>query len=632
MTQKHAFQAEVQELLELMIHSIYSNKDIFLRELISNASDALDRRRFEAIQRPELASSAPGKILLQPKPEARSLTLWDNGIGMSEAELIENLGTIAKSGTGNFIKQLKEAQKTEAPDLIGQFGVGFYSAFMVADEITVLSRRAGEEKATLWRSHGGAGYEIEPAERDEAGTTITLKLKTPDEDDSLKDYTDSWVLKDIVKRYSDFVAYPIELESFKKGEGEAATLELQTERLNSMKAIWARPKEEVTEAEYHEFYKHISHDWQAPLEHIVVHLEGSFQAQALLYLPKHAPFDLFHPEMKRGIQLYVKRVFIMDESKELIPAYLRWVKGVVDAEDLSLNVSREVLQQSRQIRAIKKQLVKRVFNALDAILADRREDYEAFFKQFGAALKEGLVNAEPKDKDRILSLILQESSSSEGKLRSLKEVVEAMPEGQEHIYYLSGQSLSAVKNSPHLEAFKKKGIEVLFFVDPIDEIWLSHDLSFEGKHFKSVGQGDVDLNTEKSDEEKEASEAQNKAFSDLLLAIRSALQDEVKEVRLSERLTESAVCLVSDEGDMNPQMAQIMRQLGQEAPQTKRIMELNPDHAVLAKMRDIFEADPKDARIQSYAELLFGQAVLAEGGQIEKPAAFSKLIAELMAR
>ncbi|MEQ8277561.1 MAG: molecular chaperone HtpG [Deltaproteobacteria bacterium] len=630
---RHEFRAEVQQLLDLMIHSLYSNKDVFLRELISNASDALDRLRFESLTNEALRSDRAAEIHLKPDAEARTLTISDNGIGMSRDEVVENLGTIARSGTKEFLSKLKEAKENSeaAPELIGQFGVGFYSSFMVAAEVEVITRRAGEEKATRWASQGDGGYDLEDAERDEPGTTITLKLKDVDEDNHVRDYTEEWVLRDIVKRYSDFVSYPVKVFTWTEKEEGAKVLDEKT--LNSGKAIWAKNKSEVTDEEYNEFYKHISRDWNEPLAHIPVKIEGTFEAQALLYLPERAPFDLFHPEMKRGVQLYVKRVFIMDECKELMPAYLRFVKGVVDAQDLSLNVSREILQKDRQIAAIRKQLVKKTFDKLEEIRGEDREKYDGFWSQFGGALKEGLVNGSDKEQARILELMQVRSTHDVSKWTTLAEYVERMKEGQDAIYYLAGPSLDAVKNSPHLEGFKAKGYEVVFLVDPIDEIWMSRGLEYGDKKFVSAGKGDVDLGTEEEKAEAEkAREEKEREHKDLLSAIRSYLQDDVKEVRLSGRLTASAACLVGDEGDLTPQMEKLMKQLGQEVPKTKRILELNPDHGVLARLQSIYDEDKGSQDLETYAKLLYGQSILAEGGVLEDPAEFSRLVTELMTR
>ena len=627
---RHEFQAEVKQLLDLMVHSLYSNKDIFLRELISNASDALDRLRFASVTEPELLAGRELEIRLDSDRENRTLTIWDNGIGMSRDEVVENIGTIARSGTKAFLRQLGQADTKDRPELIGQFGVGFYSSFMVADRVELVTKKAGEDQATRWSSTGD-GYDVDDGDRHESGTTITLHLKPVDEENHLSDYTDEFVLRSIVKRYSDFVAYPIKMkvwEDAKEGSGKV----LEERVLNSQKAIWARPKDEVTEEEYREFYRHISHDWREPLEKIVVKMEGTFEAQAILFIPSAAPFDLFHPEMKRGIQLYVKRVFIMDECKELIPPYLRFVKGVVDAHDLSLNVSREILQKDRQIRAIRRNLIRKVLDTLKTMKTEESEKYAGFFGQFGAALKEGLVGGETNEVDGILEALLAPSTHDPNTVTSLQDYESRMKEGQDSVYYLTGPSLDAIKNSPHLEAFVERGYEVLLFTDPIDEIWLERGLKYNDKAFTSVGRGEVNLGTdeEKAQAEKEREERQA-TMKDMLGALRVHLQDHVKEVRLSNRLTNSAACLVGEPGDPTPQMEKLMRQLGQEPPTVKRVLELNPTHGLLERLKTLHAEAPEGA-FQEYADLLYGQALLAEGGQLEDPARFARLVAELMTR
>jgi molecular chaperone HtpG len=612
--QRHEFQTEVRELLDLMIHSLYSHKDIFLRELVSNASDAIDKVRFEALSRPELTPQGEPEIRLETDKDARTLAVHDNGIGMSREELVANLGTIARSGTREFLKAVREQKGQVAPDMIGQFGVGFYSSFMVADRITVVTRRAGEATATRWESTGD-GYTMEDAERDTAGTTVTLHLKPKDEEDGLKDYTEPHVVKDVVKRYSDFVSYPIRLGD---------------ETLNSMKAIWARGKDEVTEDEHREFYKHISHDWNDPLEHISVHVEGSLEARALLYIPSKAPFDLHLRDAEhRGLQLYVKRVFIMDDWRELLPAYLRFVRGVVASDDLSLNVSREILQKDRQVQAIKKHLVRRILGALKEMKEQRPEKYGTFWAEFGAVLKEGLLTFE-EGQDKILELVMA-PSTEHAEPTALTEYVARMKEGQDAIYYMTAASRDVAARSPHLEAFRARGWEVLFFVDPVDELWLRLPRALEGKSLVSVAKGDIQLGSE--DEKKRAEEARKEneeSLKDLLTTLRATLQDEIKDVRLSSRLTESPACLVGDAGDLSPQMQELLRRAGQEVPKVKRVLELNPTHPIVTTLRQVHALDAKDPRLALYAELLYGQALLAEGGTLPDPAAFSRRLTELM--
>jgi molecular chaperone HtpG len=612
--ERHEFQAEVRELLDLMIHSLYSHKDIFLRELISNASDALDKIRFEALSRPELAAGELA-ISLEIDAAARTLAVHDNGIGMSRAEVVENLGTIARSGTREFLRAIREAKAAAAPELIGQFGVGFYASFMVADRITVVTRRAGTEEATRWESTGDGSYTLDAAERPAAGTTVTLHLKAQDEEDGLNDYTRAGVLKDIVKRYSDFVTYPIRL---------------QDETLNSMKAIWARDKDAVTEDEHREFYKHVSHDWNDPLEHLSVHMEGSFEARALLYIPSKAPFDL-HDRAggQRGLSLYVKRVFIMDDWRELLPPYLRFVRGVVSSDDLSLNVSREILQKNRQIQAIRKYLVRRLLAAFKEMKEQRADRYRTLWAEFGAVLKEGLLGLE-EEPDRLLELVLAASTDGPA-LTSLGEYVGRMKSGQPAIYYLTAASREAAERSPHLEAVRARGYEVLFFLDPIDELWLRMRREFEGKPLASVSQGGVDLGSG-ADGTKEGSvpEEIGERFKALLLALRVALQDEIKDVRLSARLTSSPACLVGEPGDLSAHIEDLLRRSGRDVPQAKRVLEVNPSHPLLMRLVAFHAAHPDDERFRCYAELLHGQAILAEGGTLSDPAAFSRRLAELL--
>jgi len=625
--EKFEFQAEVKQLLDLMIHSLYSNRDVFLRELISNASDACDRLRFEGLTDSELLPAEPFSVNLHVDPNARVLSVSDNGIGMNREEVVNHIGTIARSGTAEFLRSLsRSGDRKISPELIGQFGVGFYASFMVADEVSVLTRKAGESKATRWASSGDGSYEIEEAEREAAGTTIRLKLKPAEGDDAIADYTDEWLLRRIVKRYSDFVAYPIHLQI------EAADPPTSTEPLNSMKAIWRRPEEDVSEAEYAEFYKHIAHDWNEPLLHLATRIEGNFEARALLYLPSLAPFDLYHREMvHRGIQLYVKRVFIMDECRDLMPEYLRFAKGVVDAEDLSLNVSREMLQQSAQIAVIRKHLVKKLLDALKELKENDREKYRGFWAQFGPVIKEGLLDLSQK-RERILDLVLCESTAAGIGSTSLAEAVSRMSKDQEPIYYLTGPSREHLVNSPHVEAFVDRNIEVLLFTDHVDEIWLEQNPpEFAGKKFQSVLKGEIDLDSaaDKERDEKER-EKDAEAFKQLLGALRAGVQDQVKEVRVSNRLTASPACLVVDEGDLSPQISELLRRSGQKVPDVKPILEINPAHPLLAKLKAVCDANAKDPRLADYATLLYGQAMLAEGGQLQDPAAFSRRIAELM--
>ncbi len=624
MSETHEFQAETQQLLDLMIHSLYSHKEIFLRELVSNASDALDRVRFEALTQPALMPGTEPAISLHADPEARTLRISDNGIGMTRDEVVSQIGTIARSGTAEFLRQARQSGG-DSVDLIGQFGVGFYASFMVADRVTLETRKAGSDETTVWESEADGRYTISAGNRDFAGTTVTLHLKPVDGEAGIADFTDEWVLRDVVKRYSDFVGYPIRLYS----EGRDEQLE---EPLNSMKAIWTRPADEVSDDDHAEFYRHLSHDAREPLLRIQARIEGNFEARALLYVPSVAPYDLYHRERAhRGVQLYVKRVFIMDECRELVPDYLRFVRGVVDAEDLSLNVSREILQQDAQIRAIRNHLTKKVLDGLAELKRDDADRYREFWAQFGPVLKEGLLDLSEK-RERVLDLMLCASTSDESGLTSLSDYVDRMGDDQDAIYYLNGPSREVAAGSPQLEAFRARGVEVLLFSDPVDEVWLQQmPPTYRDKPFRSAAEGDVSLGSEsEKKEEAERSEERQGEFKPLLDALRTAVQDEVKEVRLSTRLTESPSCLVRDEGDLSPQIAEMLRQAGQEVPVVKPILELNPDHAVVARLREIHESDATDARVGRYAELLLGQAVLSEGGPLRDPAGFSKRVAELM--
>lgn len=643
-TETFEFQTEVKQLLDLMVHSLYSHKDVFLRELISNASDALDKRRFAGLTDASVLAAADAEIWLEADPDARTLTIRDNGIGMTTEEVKDNIGTIARSGTQEFLRRAKELKSDHPdPELIGQFGVGFYSAFMVADRIRVVTRRAGEEESTLWESTGDGRYSIGETELDRPGTAITLYLKAVDEEDGLQDYTQEWVLREIVKKFSDFVAYPIRMqvertEPEKDAEGKivesgAEITRQETVTLNSMKAIWTRPAEEVSEEEYAEFYKHICHDWTDPLLHVSSKMEGTFEARALLFLPSRAPFDLFHPEMSRkGLQLYVKRVFILDECRDLMPDYLRFVRGVIDAEDVSLNISREMLQKDRQIQAIRKHLTKKVLDSVDELRKNEREKYLTFWKEFGSVLKEGLAPWGDRQ-ERIFDLMLCETTREGDELTTLEEYVARMHEGQEEIYYLTGASKEAALNSPHLEAFQSKGYEVLLLVDRVDELWLQRPNEFQGKKLQSIGEGEVELGDE--EEKKKAQEAldEKKAnYSSLLGKIQSVLDEHIKEVRLSTRLTSSAACLVGEKGDLSPQLEAMLRDSGQSVPRTKRILELNPEHVVLARLQARFDENAEDESIADFAELLYGQAVLAEGGELDDPAKFSRRVSDLMSK
>ncbi|MEI8190533.1 MAG: molecular chaperone HtpG [candidate division NC10 bacterium] len=643
--EQHEFQAEVKQLLDLMIHSLYSHKDIFLRELISNGSDALDRLRFEGLTHPEWMPAVEAQIGLDVDKTRRTLTVHDNGIGMTKDEMIQNLGTIARSGTQEFLRLLKERKDQGLPpEMIGQFGVGFYSSFMVADRIVVVSRRAGEPHATRWESHGAGAFTVEETERESSGTSVTVHLKPVDEEDGIRDYTDEWVLREIVKKYSDFVAYPIRLpverREIEKGAdgkpkpGAKEKIVRSEETLNSMKAVWTRPKSEVSEAEYKEFYKHLSHDFSDPLETIVARMEGHFEANVLLFLPAHQSWDvLLHGEKRHGIQLYVKRVFIMEECRELIPDCLRFVRGVVDSESLSLNVSREILQQDRQIRAIRAFVVRKVLDALKGVLQTDRDRYATFWKEFGAILKQGLYGWEENErKDALLHLVLSASSQSGDGFTTLAEYVTRMKPGQDAIYYLTGLTRESVAQSPHLEAFREKEYEVLYLTDPVDELWTQAELEFEGHKFQSVGKGEVELGSKEEKKEEEERQETAGSYKAVLDGLREILADDVKEVRLSTRLVASPACLVSEEKNYSPQVDELMRRMGQKVERKKRILEVNPKHELLVKLRSCFEKDPKAPDLRNYARLLYGQALLAEGSQLPDAASYGRLIAKLMTK
>lgn len=627
-TETFEFQVEARQLLQLMIHSVYSNKDVFLRELVSNASDALDKLRLAKLRDDTLdADVSDPHIELETDPDARTLTVRDNGIGMSYDEVGELIGTIANSGTAQFLKELKEAQDAEEEGLIGQFGVGFYSGFMVADEVTLLTRKAGEKQGTRWSSRGEGTYTLERVDDAPQGTSVVLHLKPADPDNQLHDYTAVWKLKEIVKRYSDFITWPIRLVGEKGDDGEAA----EPETLNSMKALWARPRDEVSEDEYHELYKHIGHDWREPLETIQLHAEGTFEYQALLFVPSHAPHDLFRQNMRHGLQLYVKRVFIMDDCEALLPSYLRFVKGVVDAQDLSLNVSREILQQDRHIRMMQRRLTKKVLSSVKSMMTRDADKYATFCREFGAVLKEGLVT-DPDNRDALLAVASFASTHEDGDAVTLKQYVERLPEGQDDIYYITGESREAIDNSPHMEAFRERGIEVLLLTDPVDEVWVDAVGEFEGKRLRSVAKGEIDLDAREDDKSEDEQKQQAEAYAGLLGWMRERLDDDVKEVRLSTRLTRSPACLVADADDLTPALENMYRAMGQEVPHSKRVLELNPDHALVKGLNEAYTEREDRSELADTAELLYALAVVAEGGRPKDPARFVRLTADRLER
>lgn len=628
------FQAEARQLLDLLIHSVYSNKDSFLRELISNASDALDKLKLEALRNKELdIDTSDLHIEIEVGNDPRTLTVRDNGIGMTREEVVDLIGTLAKSGTAELRQKLRESKSdTASEELIGQFGIGFYSTFMVADEVELLTRKAGESNGTRWVSSGDGTYSIETVENAPQGTSVKLRLKPEDREDQLFDYTAEWKIRELVKKYSDFIAWPIQMQveritaAAEEGGKDTVTIEMQT--LNSRKALWTRPKDEVSNEEYAEFYKHIAHAWDEPLEIISMKGEGTFEYQALLFIPSQAPFDLFTRDAKIGVQLYVKRVFVMGDCDELMPRYLRFVKGVVDAENMSLNVSREILQQDRQVTAIRRRLTKKVLSTISELQSGRPDDYRTFWAQFGAVLKEGLMS-DTDNRDTLLRVSSFASTDSD-ELTTLPEYVERMKEGQEQIFYATGQSREQLLRSPHLEAFMVKGYEVLLLTDPVDEIWVGSVPEFDGKPLQSVAKGEVDLDSEEDSEAER--EEQQKDFAELLSWLKETLSEHVAEVRLSKRLTESPACLITPTFGITPALARMYRASGQSVPAGKRILELNPKHALVIGLQQAHKDRADDPSLADTAELLYGTALLAEGDVPEDPTKFAGLLAERLAR
>jgi len=612
---KVEFKAEVRQVLDIVINSLYTHKEIFLRELVSNASDALDKRRFEALTRTEIAPEEDKyEVVLEADKEKRTLLVRDNGIGMNREDLIANLGTIAKSGTQEFLNAVRKKQGEEVPpELIGQFGVGFYSGFMVADTVTVTTRKAGEEKAWIWRSQGEGGFTIEEAaDGAPVGTAVELSLKKKEE--GMQDFSDPEELKLIVRKYSDFITFPVRMKD-------------ETDPVNSMKAIWTKPAKDITEEEHAEFYKHVAHDWNGPLTSIRFSAEGaSLSYEALLYIPSKALMDMYYPERRGGLHFFVKRVLIMDDCKELTPDYLRFVRGVVDCPDVSLNISRESMQANRQVGAIRERVVKKVLDALKAMRADDNEKYLGFWNEFGKVLKEGLYH-DPDNRRRIQDLVLFETSRTEpGKLCDFKDYVGRMKPDQKDIYYLTGESRKAVENSPHMEALKSKDYEVIFFTDPVDEVVLDFLHEVDGKTLKSALKGDLGLGGDKAELEKK-----EKEYGGLVKFLEEALKEHVKSVRFSDRLTESAVCLVADEKGMSARLEKLLKETAKaQASGARRIMELNPSHPVVDRMKGMFDADPKDPALADYAQLLYGQGALTEGSPLPDPAGYARLVAKLM--
>ena len=637
--EKFEFRAETKELLDLMINAIYSNKEIFLRELISNSSDALDKIKFASLTDEGISDAVKDlHIRIIPDRENRTLTVWDNGIGMSREEVVDYIGSIAKSGSREFLSLLKENDGEVPPELIGQFGVGLYSAFMVADEVTLITRKLGEEGATLWKSSGDGSYTVEETNRNDYGTEVVLKLKPVDREDGIRDYTKEWVIKELVKKYSDYVAHPIKMEVEKTEverdeEGEAKEKKtVEDEVLNTMKAIWRRNPDEVSKEEFDEFYKHISHDWNEPLRRISFNAEGTVEFRSLLFIPKSAPPDIFAQrdgESNTGVQLFIKRVFIMQDCKELIPTYLRFLRGVVDSEDLSLNISREMLQQDRMIRLIRNRLTTKILDTLMDLKEKEREVFDQFWTEFASVFKEGLVQ-DGKNKEKILDICLFDSTYGKEPI-SLPDYLERMKDGQEYIYYMTGSSREAVENSPHLEAYKDKGYEVLILSEAIDEVWAETIFEYKDLKFQCVGKGEAELGTkEEREEARSALENKEKEYKDLLEFIKGELEDEVKDVRLSSRLTESPVCLVGDQSDVTPQMEELLRKMGKDVPKVKRVLEINGEHPILTRLYEKYRSNSEDSDLSGLCRLLYGQALLAEGTMPRDPGGLSKQIAQLM--
>lgn len=621
------FQAEVKQLLQLMIHSLYSNKEIFLRELISNASDAADKLRFEAIHNAALfENDAELKIRVTFDKAARTITISDNGIGMSRDDAIEHLGTIAKSGTKEFFSKLSGDQQKDAA-LIGQFGVGFYSAFIIADKITVESRRAGLPAAegVRWESAGEGDFSVEAIDKAARGTDITLHLREGEDE-----FLSSWKLKSIIRRYSDHISLPIQMQKEEWDEEKKETvLKDELETVNQASALWARSKSDITPEQYEEFYKHVSHDFQAPLAYTHNRVEGRSEYTQLLYIPAHAPFDLWDRNKRGGIKLYVKRVFIMDDAEQLMPVYLRFVKGVIDSADLPLNVSREILQESRDVKVIREGSTKRILSMLEDMATSddqaQRDKYASFWTEFGQVLKEG-IGEDAGNKERIAKLLRFASThnDSDAQTVSFDDYVKRMKEGQDKIYYVTGESYGGAKNSPHLEIFRKKGVEVLLLTDRVDEWMLSFLQDFDGKELVSVAKGDLDLGKLEDEAEKKQHEETEASYKDLVEKMKTALADEAKDVRVTFRLTDSPACLVADEHELSGNLVRMLKAAGQNAPESKPILEINPDHPLVQRLKY------EEARFDDWAHILFDQAMLAEGGTLADPAGFVKRLNQML--
>ena len=619
------FQAEVKQLLDLMIHSLYSNKEIFLRELVSNASDAADKLRFEAIADPALYGDDPElDIRVSFDKAARTITIADNGIGMSRDEVIANIGTIAKSGTREFFQALTGDQAKDA-NLIGQFGVGFYSVFIVADRVTLETRRAGLDTAqgVRWESAGGGEYTLEPIARPVRGTSVTLHLRAGEDD-----FLSGWKLREVLRRYSDHITLPIVMKKEQWDEAKSAQVATEEdEQVNQASALWARPKTEITREQYEAFYQHVAHDHEAPLAWTHARVEGRQEYTQLLFIPARAPFDLWDRDHRRGVKLYVRRVFIMDDAEQLLPAYLRFVRGVIDSADLPLNVSREILQQSRDVEAIRNGSVKKILGLLEELATAEPDKYAGFWSEFGRVLKEG-IGEDFANRERIAKLLRFASThlDTEAQGVSFTDYIGRMKEGQERIYFITADSFAAAKNSPHLEVFRKKGVEVLLLSDRIDEWVVSHLTEIDGKTLQSVAKGDLDLGRLEDETEKAAQEQSAEEFKDLIERIGKALGDQTREVRVTHRLTDSPACLVADQHGMGNNLERMLKAAGQKVPDSKPVLEINPTHPLVQRLK----AEADGTRFDDWSRILFDQALLAEGGQLEDPGTFVKRINSLL--
>lgn len=621
------FRTEVKQLLDLMIHSLYSHKEIFLRELISNASDAIDKAKYESLTDKDIAEDQGGwKIRISVDKDAGSLTISDNGIGMTHDEVVRALGTIAHSGTKEFFDALKNKDIKENPELIGQFGVGFYSSFMVADRVTVLSRKAGSDSknGVKWESSGDGLFTVEDIEKKSKGTDVILHLK-----DDEKKYLDEWEIKGVIKKYSDFIEHPVVMEVEREKQSEIDKSKKvkirEDETLNSQKALWLKDRAEITDEEYNEFYRHISHDFTGSARVIHYRGEGINEFTALLYIPSRKPFDIFYKEFRIGPALYVRRVQIMDHCEDLIPPYLRFIKGVVDSSDLPLNVSREILQNNRQVEVIRKSLTKKVLDTLSEMKKNEYDKYLDFYKEFGKVLKEGL-HLDYARKEQIADLLLFESTKTEeGKYRTLQAYIDDMKDGQEEIYYITGRSRSDLLRSPYLETFRAKDYEVFLMLDEIDDFILG-GLEFKGKKLKSALKGDISLDKSGN----EGREKSKERYKKLVVFMKERLKDEVKDVRLSGRLMDSPCCLVSEEGDPDPNMERLLKAMGQDLPPVRRILEINPVHPLIEAMNKSVESDVKGAALEEYVDLLYDQALLLEGSKPRDPVVLTKTVSRLI--